>query len=556
MSMTKRDYLAKKEIRNILSQEGYPTYSYLIEDFEIHLTKDPKVIGYMIPNKGVIVLNDGLNLEQVSVIVRHEILHEFFNHAKRFENHVGKDAYDSRDEFTHRNMNIAGDYDISNRGYTETDKKNIRKIRLNGKTLPGLVTEDKHPDWVGLSVEQMYDRLMDQMKQEKEDMKADLDNNRNSNSGSNSQGQQGNQDGDPDTLSGDNNPNSNSGSNSQGQQGNQDGDPDTLSGSSRSSSSNSGNSASNKNIEKSIQIGDQGDPDFQAAEDAEREANAYKEESEDSAQKAKEQGEDKLSKANQDLANKADKLSKDAKDLADDIKQNGSGDKEAERIKKIQDRLNNIENQRKALDETERAVFTSRQLEGDKKRRLEYERDPGKDFLKSVQLFIRDQIADQRQSTWKRPDRRFLPSSGILHKGKATVHDSPVPLLAVYFDRSASWDDAKIKVGQQAIANLRRYEKRGLIKLKVFYFADDISSDPEDPELGGGTTATQKILDHIKRIKANNVIIMTDSDMNTQGEFTNPVTVSGAVWFLFKGGRCNTIMEYLKGKRLYKVYDL
>ena len=162
MSMTKRDYLAKKEIRNILSQEGYPTYSYLIEDFEIHLTKDPKVIGYMIPNKGVIVLNDGLNLEQVSVIVRHEILHEFFNHAKRFENHVGKDAYDSRDEFTHRNMNIAGDYDISNRGYTETDKKNIRKIRLNGKTLPGLVTEDKHPDWVGLSVEQMYDRLMDQ----------------------------------------------------------------------------------------------------------------------------------------------------------------------------------------------------------------------------------------------------------------------------------------------------------------------------------------------------------------------------------------------------------
>ena len=176
--------------------------------------------------------------------------------------------------------------------------------------------------------------------------------------------------------------------------------------------------------------------------------------------------------------------------------------------------------------------------------------------MKSVQLFIRDQIADQRQFTWKRPDRRFLPSSGIIHKGKATVHDSPVPLLAVYFDRSASWDDEKIKVGQQAIANLKRYEKQGLIKLKVFYFAEDISSDPEDPKLGGGTTATQKILDHIERIKANNVIIMTDSDMNTQGEFTNPVTVSGAVWFLFKGGRCNRIMEYLKGKRLNKVYDL
>lgn len=176
MSMTKREFLAKKEIRNILAKEGYPTYSYLIQDFDIHLTKDPNVIGYMIPDKGVIVINEGLDLEQVSVIVRHEILHEYLNHAKRFENHIGADAYNSRSQSQHQNMNIAGDYEISNRGYTERDKRNVRNIRINGQKLSGLVTEIDHPDWVGLTAEEMYDRLIQEMEKNKEEIKNDLHN--------------------------------------------------------------------------------------------------------------------------------------------------------------------------------------------------------------------------------------------------------------------------------------------------------------------------------------------------------------------------------------------
>lgn len=174
MSMTKREFLAKKEIRNILAKEGYPTYSYLIQDFDIHLTKDPAVIGYMIPSKGVITLNEALDLEQVSVIVRHEILHEYLNHAKRFENHVGTDAYNSQSQQQHQNMNIAGDYEISNRGYTSRDKLNVRNIRINGQKLSGLVTEIDHPDWVGLTAEEMYDRLTQEMNKNKQDIKNDL----------------------------------------------------------------------------------------------------------------------------------------------------------------------------------------------------------------------------------------------------------------------------------------------------------------------------------------------------------------------------------------------
>ena len=176
MSMTKREFIAKQQIRNILAKEGYPTYSYLIQDFDIHLTKDPSVIGYMTPSKGVITLNDGLDLEQVSVIVRHEILHEYLNHAKRFEQHVGTDNYNSRSMQQHQNMNIAGDYEISNRGYTSRDKINVRNIRINGQKLSGLVTEIDHPDWVGLTAEEMYDRLTQEMNKNKNDIKNDLQN--------------------------------------------------------------------------------------------------------------------------------------------------------------------------------------------------------------------------------------------------------------------------------------------------------------------------------------------------------------------------------------------
>ena len=348
--------------------------------------------------------------------------------------------------------------------------------------------------------------------------------------------------------------------NSPGKPNNQKSNQNISGGSSNKDKSNSqngksGSGSSSKGNNKSVQIGDRGSAEIQAAEEAERKATIEKEKAEDAANKAKEAGDDDLADQNNDLAKEAQDVQDEANDLADDIDENGLGKKEAERLKKIKDRLEDIENQRKAIDETERAVFNSRQLAGDRKRRLEYERDPSADFLKSVQLFIKDQVSDQRFSSWNRPDKRFS-GTNIIHKGKATKHDVPVPLLAIYFDRSGSWDDSKIKVGQRAIASLDKYVKRGELKIKVYYFADDVASDPTDRKLGGATSATQKILDHIESIKANNVIIMTDSDMDGQGEFTRKVTVPGAVWFLFKGGRCYRIMEYLHGKKLNKVYDL
>ena len=186
MSMTKFERQAKNEVLDILREEGYPTYARLLNMFDVNLTDDPGVIGFMEPAKGRIVLNRGLDIEQVSVIARHEILHEYLTHEMRLLKHLAQSMdldYDDlddikikdlkRDLYSNPNFNVAADYEISNRGYTDADKETVRNIKLNGQILSGLVTEDEHPDWTNLSVEDMYDRLNDLMKQEQEKMEPD-----------------------------------------------------------------------------------------------------------------------------------------------------------------------------------------------------------------------------------------------------------------------------------------------------------------------------------------------------------------------------------------------
>lgn len=512
MAMTKREWLAKQEIQNILGKEGYPTYAYLLQDFDIHLTKDPEVIGYMVPDKGEITLNEDLDLSQVSVIVRHEILHEFFNHAHRFEQHVGADKYKNRSSATHQNMNIAGDYDISNRGYTTKDKENIRQIKLNDQILSGLVTEDEHPDWVDLSAEEMFDKLNQadqEYEQQMQQVAADLQNSQD-------------QDSDP--------------RNDQQQK----------------------QGGSGKSSSKKPQIGDTGNADIQAAEEAARQADDYKKEAQKQANQAGKAGNKGTEEAAKGLASQASDLGKEADELADSAKDgNGLSQEEKDRLERVKQALNDIKNQQAAIQETEDAVFTDKQLQYQKQKSREMPTNKAARIVDSVVTFMRNETAYLRSPSWKRPSKKSTPGSNIISKGRARDYNTKVPLINVYFDHSASWDESKIKEGQDVVNALNRFERQGKIKIKTYYFGNHVTSDPHDYNaLGGGTGATQEILDHIKATKADNVIIMTDSDMDYQGRWNRPITVDGGVWLIFKGGICQKVIDYLKGKKLTKKFIL
>lgn len=183
MSMTREEKETKAFIREKLAKGGYPTYAKLLSYFDLNLTNNPRYIAFLQPEKGRIVVNRGLDEDQASVVIRHEILHDYLKHEERLLRKLAKEAgldYDdlvgevSVDElssslndlkqtlYQNQDFNYAADYEISNRGYTDRDKETIREINVNGRTLRGLVTEDDHADWVDLSVEEMFDKLREE----------------------------------------------------------------------------------------------------------------------------------------------------------------------------------------------------------------------------------------------------------------------------------------------------------------------------------------------------------------------------------------------------------
>ena len=162
---------AKSEIIYILREQGYATYANLVDLFDIYLTDNYDVIGYMVPGKAKIVLNMNLSINQVSTVVRHEILHEFLTHKAR------KIAYEQGKNISgdHEIANIAMDYEISNKGYTEQDKFNAQHIVMGDKVLRGLVTETDYPGWENMSFEEMYEKLLEERRQDTERIKKALE---------------------------------------------------------------------------------------------------------------------------------------------------------------------------------------------------------------------------------------------------------------------------------------------------------------------------------------------------------------------------------------------
>ena len=379
-----------------------------------------------------------------------------------------------------------------------------------------------------------------------------------------------------------NNENESDDSQSSAKQGTQSGASKSSTSSSTDKSENEKQSSNGKSTDKqnngqhSPQIGDMGDPnsDIQKAEAAYRQANEYHDAAEEKAEEADEDEaeeddndtdaqDDNDTDAQDDYTSEADKvknLAKKAKTLLDKAQGEGLDQKEKARLERIQNALNDSNIRDEIMRETDNAVFKSDQLRHDKEqeKNVSHKLNYGgiTEFKRSIDRFMKNATKREKELTWRKPNKKYGPESGLIAKGRAYVENKNIPLLAVYFDQSGSWGPDDVKIGQDAIASLNAYVKRGLLKIKVYYFSDNVSGNAKEVE-GGSTTATQKILDHIKAIHADNVVIMTDSDMDYQGEFTSTLKVKGGVWFLFRNGSvCNKLMNHLKGRMLNQAFNI
>ena len=494
-TMTARDEAAKEQIIRKLRSEGYPTYARLFDLFDLNLTDNPDVVGYMLPGKAKIVLNENLSIDQVSTIVRHEILHEWLSHGSRSEK-FDKEHPDLLPD--HDTSNIAADYEISNIGYTDKDKRAARAIILGDKTLRGLVTEDQYPGWEDKSFEEMYEELLKQNLEEKKQL-LDLlkqlhkmlpededDQNQSQPSGTPS---------------------------------------DTNSDDDSSDNQNSGTGSSDSS---ETQLSDQQGQEQSKADKAQQALDDAKDDIKDIDKE----------KAQQGNVFDSDKQQKERSELA----------KRVEQIRKL---LDDPDIQRQGKGESQRAVQKDRLI---KQAKLadRYKSNPLVKFTLDLNNFIKQQTANYRGSTWTRFNKTSV-RTGLIKPGITSYAQTDIPEINVYWDVSGSFSDPRKTEGaRRAIATLQKYVREKKIKIKTWYFADRVSSTEQNA--GGGTNG-QPILDHIQATKPANVIIITDSDIS---DCKTPTTVPGAVWLLFYGSESPNLRAYLRGKqetKSYLIYD-
>ena len=617
MIMLKNERNAKAAIMQFLAKQGYPRYASLLSYFDVNLTSDPNTIAYVENDRARIVINKYLSLEQVSVVVRHELLHRWLRHAYRAEKHVGKDAWDKRTYGDHQIFNIAADYEISNRGYTDEDKKYVRNIEINDPSLSrternrrGLVTEDDHPEWVNLSMEEMMDKLNEVRENNEQVLKdflqalkdagVDLDNLSGGEGSENSEESENNEE------SSEKQGNSSSkkkqskeirdledikralekkkenkkkaeqkqqkgqgGESSEGEESSQ--DNNASSEGQKNNSQNQGKENSENSLEDAL--GDLIDQTIDQLKDSK----LSDQEKDTIAKKIYDKLNDALGNKDKETDPKdaPKSLQKKMKELIDRIEKEAAEQEEEisnpdldretidqnihNRISSIEDILDDANELEQALRDSERKQQKEQRSKKEKEAEVKkyssntYDKEL---FLEELDRLIKSQIDRVRQPTYNYPARKRVFGSNIIFQGQKWQYNNARPKVVVYYDRSGSWQvDWKTKAGDDAIAMLNdNYVRKNLIDLEIRYFADTVSDNPR--KVGGGNAANQEILDDIVEQRATNVILMTDSDIDNPWGYSRSVEVPGGVFFLFVDGESPAIVKSLHGKQLTRVFKI
>lgn len=162
-------------------------------------------------------------------------------------------------------------------------------------------------------------------------------------------------------------------------------------------------------------------------------------------------------------------------------------------------------------------------------------------FLTSLYKAIALQVhtIETNNDTWSALNRRYS-GTGVLRQGsrKEELPEAKIPIIDFYFDCSGSWSDKHLAFGEKAVESLVDLERKGKIKLNIYYFSDDVYTDISAARAGGSTEGWNSIVSNVVSTKATNVVVMTDSDMENWwvGPKALQYTVQGYVWYLWRDG--------------------
>ena len=161
--MSKEEAGLKAALIALLKDDGrghkHGLFAKRLNEFDVQIVPwkdEPGFTAACYFDKGIIQIGEGFlsnpsTFSQLSVLVRHELLHFLLQHQLRMEAMLRKkygDEFVKKAETSgsvHNLLNIIDDLEISNRGYDDSDKKTVENMVLNNRVIGGLVTDLVRP---------------------------------------------------------------------------------------------------------------------------------------------------------------------------------------------------------------------------------------------------------------------------------------------------------------------------------------------------------------------------------------------------------------------------
>lgn len=237
----------------------------------------------------------------------------------------------------------------------------------------------------------------------------------------------------------------------------------------------------------------------------------------------------------QGSSNQQLKMPKNIADVEDDLDTEDDSSAETPeqkkaRLDKIKDELTG-ENGKELVDQIKQQTQTKRDQVAAQKQAIEkakqdsiakIDKRAGKDtdtivdishFRADLLRCLGDQLKVSRHATdtFRKPNAKFA-GTNLMVPVSTYEEKFEKPIINVYFDKSGSINDRALQIAVDALKELDIYRRRRMCEFHIYYFADNVTADPNKAQ--GSTEAFPVILDHVKKTKANNVIIITDSDFD------------------------------------------
>ena len=189
--MTDRERRVKKALCQLLIDKGHRKYAERFWKLDFNIIdskKHPDFTAAISFDDATVFISDGFLgsgqkiFNQLDVLLRHELAHNLMMHQIRlmyvFKKLHANDPDEAYEHIRcsaslHEILNYIEDFEISNKRYTSTDKKVVRTMQLNGRTIGGLVTEDHRGSWQQMPLEAMYDELSKELIQINSEIRSD-----------------------------------------------------------------------------------------------------------------------------------------------------------------------------------------------------------------------------------------------------------------------------------------------------------------------------------------------------------------------------------------------